>query len=252
MAVPLDNSTYNNAVLIFDYLAGGWAGYDTGGAIKVKRFVETAHQGKRRLFFLDTDGFINLYDDDLTECGFVDEVPTSTDSSSSDYGNISVEQVSDEVVTRGYTAGDISAKNWKSAEVQLATNDPDFTITAQFDGPEEDALELTPTGGQTFSRTTYDRPFDKADYVESMTNDDFMTKYRQDYSVNLDTSLILPTGGGETGFDPDLHQQSQNRYRYRGEGRYVQLKVANTNGRAEVLGAKVGATPGQNLTAKMI
>jgi len=30
------------------------------------------------------------------------------------------------------------------------------------------------------------------------------------------------------------------------------LKVANTNGRAEVLGAKVGATPGQNLTAKMI
>ena len=85
-----------------------------------------------------------------------------------------------------------------------------------------------------------------------MTNDDFMTKYRQDYSVNLDTSLILPTGGGETGFDPDLHQQSQNRYRYRGEGRYVQLKVANTNGRAEVLGAKVGATPGQNLTAKMI
>ena len=257
MAVPLDNSTYNNAVLIFDYLAGGWAGYDTGGAIKVKRFVETAHQGKRRLFFLDTDGFINLYDDDLTECGFVDEVPTSTDSSNSDYGNISVEQVSDELVTRGYTAGDISAKNWKSAEVQLATNDPSFTVTAQFDGPEEDDAVLTldssgDPGAKTFSRTTYDRPFDKADYVESMTNDDFMTKYRQDYSVNLDTSLILPTGGGETGFDPDLHQQSQNRYRYRGEGRYVQLKVANTNGRAEVLGAKVGATPGQNLTAKMI
>ena len=260
MAVPLDDATYNNAVLIFDYLVGGWAGYDTGSAIKVKRFLETTHQGKPRLFFLDTDGCLNLYDDDLTECGFVDELPASTDSSNAAFGNISIEQISDEMVTRGYTAGDISSKKWKSAEVQLATNDPSFTVTAQFEGPEEDDAVLTldsggDPGAKTFSRTKYDRPFDKADYVESMINDDFMTKYRQDYSVNLDTSLILPAGVGEgdnIGFDPDLHQQSQNRYRYRGEGRYVQLKVANTNGRAEVLGAKVGAVPGQNLTNNKI
>jgi hypothetical protein len=268
MAVPLDNSDYNNAILVYDYLAGGWAGYDTGDAIKVKDFLETTHQGKRRLFFLDTDGFISLYDDDLTECGFVDEKPQSTVSSHADFGKIEPVQISDEVVTRGYTAGDISSKQWKSAEVQLATNDPDFTVNAQFDGPEEDGLELTPVGGQTFSRTGYDRPFDKADYVESMASDDFMTKYRQDYSVKLlkpvdelvagevnGVDIILPDGigvGDNIGFDPDLHQQSQNRYRYRGEGRYVQLKVANTNGRAELVGAKVGALPGQNLTTKMI
>jgi hypothetical protein len=95
-----------------------------------------------------------------------------------------------------------------------------------------------------------------------------MTKYRQDYSVKLlkpvdelvagevnGVDIILPDGigvGDNVGFDPDLHQQSQNRYRYRGEGRYVQLKVANTNGRAELVGAKVGALPGQNLTTKTI
>ena len=255
MAVPLDDSDYNNAILVYDYLAGGWAGYDTGEAIKVKEFIETTHQGKRRLFFLDTDGFINLYDDDLTECGFVDEKPKSTVTSHADFGLLEPVQVSDEVVTRGYTAGDISSKNWKSAEVQLATNDPKFTVNAQFDGPEEDGLELTPTGGQTFSRTSYDRPFDKADFTESMVNDDFMTKYRQDYSVSPDTEIDLPDGVGASdnvGFDPDLHQQSQNKYRYRGEGRYVQLKVANTNGRAELVGAKVGAVPGQNLTTKSI
>jgi len=255
MAVPLDDSDYNNAILVYDYLAGGWAGYDTGEAIKVKEFVETTHQGKRRLFFLDTDGFINLYDDDLTECGFVDEKPKSTVTSHDDFGLLEPVQISDEVVTRGYTAGDISSKNWKSAEVQLATNDPKFTVNAQFDGPEEDGLELTPTGGQTFSRTSYDRPFDKADFTESMVNDDFMTKYRQDYSVSPDTEIDLPDGIGASdnvGFDPDIHQQSQNKYRYRGEGRYVQLKVANTNGRAELVGAKVGAVPGQNLTTKSI
>jgi hypothetical protein len=256
MAVPLDgasSSQENNAILVFDYLAGGWAGYDTGNAIKVKKFLETTHQGKRRLFFLDTDGFINLYDDALTECGFVDELPKSTDSADADFGNLKIEQISDEVITRGYTAGDISSKKWQSAEVHLATNDPSFTINAQFDGPEENNLELA--GSKTFSRTKYDRPFDKADYVESMAGDDFMTKFRQDYSVNPSTEIDLPDGIGvddNTGFDPDLHQQSQNRYRYRGEGRYVQLKVTNTNGRAELVAAKVGAIPGQNLTNKAI
>ena len=256
MAVPLDGSSSsqdNNAILVFDYLAGGWAGYDTGNAIRVKKFLETTHQGKRRLFFLDTDGFINLYDDVLTECGFVDEIPKSTDSAHADFGNIKIEQISDEVITRGYTAGDMSSKKWQSAEVQLATNDPSFTINAQFDGPEENNLELA--GGKTFSRTKYDRPFDKADYVESMAGDDFLTKFRQDYSVNPDTEIDLPDGvdvDDNIGFDPDLHQQSQNRYRYRGEGRYVQLKVANTNGRAELVATKVGAIPGQNLTNKAI
>jgi hypothetical protein len=260
MAVPLDGSSYNNAILVFDYLAGGWAGYDTGNAIKVKSFLETTHQGKRRLFFLDTDGFINLYDDALTECGFVDELPKSTDSTHADFGNTKIEQISDEIITRGYTAGDISSKKWQSAEVHLVTNDPSFTVSAQFDGPEEDDEVLTrgsdgDPGAKTFSRTGYDRPFDKAAYTESMVNDDFMTKYRQDYSVNLDTEIDLPDGivvGDNVGFDPDLHQQSQNRYRYRGEGRYVQLKVANTNGRAELVAAKVGAIPGQNLTNKAI
>jgi len=264
MAVPLDGSSDNNAILVFDYLAGGWAGYDTGTAIKVKSFLETTHQGKRRLFFLDTDGFINLYDDALTECGFVDELPKSTDSTHADFGNTKIEQISDEIITRGYTAGDVGFKKWQSADVHLATNDSNFTVSVQFDGPEEDNLELTPVGGQTLSRTTYDKPFDKADYVESMVDDDFLTKYRQDYSVKLlkpvedlavgevnGVDIALPLTG-ETGFDPDLHQQSQNRYRYRGEGRYVQLKVANTNGRAELVAAKVGALPGQNLITKTI
>lgn len=61
-------------------------------------------QGKRRLFFLSSDGYINLYDDDLTMCGFVDEVGASD-------GEINLAQVSDEVVTRGYTANDIAQKN---------------------------------------------------------------------------------------------------------------------------------------------
>ena len=32
-------------------------------------------------------------------------------------------------------------KKWKSAELLLATNDPNFTVTTQFEGPEENDLE---------------------------------------------------------------------------------------------------------------
>lgn len=260
MAVPLDGATENNAILVYDYLAGGWAGYDSGNAVKVKRFVETELQGKRRLFFLSTDGFINLYDDDLEMCGFVDEVPSSTVSTNAAFGQVTVEQISDEVKTRGYTAGDISQKNWKGAEIQLQTNDPSFQVKAVFDGPEEDDTTLTldsngNPGSKTFSRTKYDRPFDKADFLESMSGDDFFTKYRQDYSVNPTTEIDLPDGvadGDNIGFDPDLHQHTNNKYRYRGQGRYVQFQVTNTNGRAEVVGVKAEAVAGQNLTTTEI
>ena len=273
MAVPLDGSTDNNVILIYDFLMKAWSGYDDGEAIKVKQFVETMHQGKRRLFFLSTDGFINLYDDTLTDCGFVDEI-----ADPDNLGRLKINQISDEVVTRGYTAGDIMVKKWKSAELLLATNDPNFVVTTQFEGPEESYLTVTPTDGKTFSRVKYSRPFDRSDFTQSMVNNDFFTKFREDYSVGLSgetngVDITLPTGAcsntaytsqstcevyasgrtwtyssSDSGFDPDLHQHSSNKYKYRGESRYVQLKVTNTNGRVEVIGAKVGAVPGENLT----
>jgi hypothetical protein len=288
MAVPIDGSTYNNVILVYDFLMKAWAGYDDGEAIKVKQFVETMHQGKRRLFFLSTDGYINLYDDILGDCGFVDEKPLSTVSSHADFGKIGVEQISDEVITRGYTAGDLTTKKWKSAEIQMATNDSKFVVKPQFEGPEENDLELTPIGGKTFSRTKYDRPFDKADFVQSMANNDFTIKFREDYSVKLEYEDPpgVPTGeidgvdaqlkvgacspntqytsqstcetyqsgrtwiyaSDDNGFDPDLHQNSNNKYRYRGDSRFVQLKITNTKGRVEVIGTKVGAIPGESLT----
>ena len=259
-AVPLDDSTENNAILVYDLLQKAWSGYDQGSAIKVKDFIEMEFQGKRRLFFLSTDGYINLYDDSLVFCGFVDEVAGSN-------GVISLEQISDEVTTRGYTANDISQKKWRSAEIQVATNDPKFTVTTVYDGPEENGESLVTD--KTFSRVKYDKPFDKADFVQSNINNDFSTKYREDYSVKL-ADLIVDgdnkteeTGGVDlhtnwtgvsepvdTGFDPDLHQSSTNKYKFRGTGRYIQLKIANTQGRLELNTVKVGALAGENLIRK--
>ena len=249
-AVPLDSATENNAILVYDLLQQAWSGYDQGSAIAVKNFIEMEFQGKRRLFFLSTDGYINLYDDPLTFCGFVDEVAGSE-------GAISLEQISDEVTTRGYTANDISQKKWRSAEIQVATNDPKFTVTTVYDGPEENGENLVTD--KTFSRVKYDKPFDKADFVQSNANNDFSTKYREDYSVklagetggvDLNTNWTGVSEPIDTGFDPDLHQSSTNKYKFRGTGRYIQLKVANTQGRLELNTVKVGALAGENLIRK--
>lgn len=255
MAVPLDGATYNNAILVYDFLAKAWAGYDDGAAVKVKEFVETTYQGKRRLFFLSTDGFINLYDDELTMSGFVDEIPTSTDSTNANFGKLSVSQISDEITTRGYTGNTMLSKRWATAEVQMATSDPTVTIKTVYDGAAENTKELTPANGLTFDRTKYDKPFYASDFVESMSGDDFFTPYRQDYSVDPDTAIALPDGiadGDNIGFDPDLHQHSQNRFKYRGEGKYVQLEVKNTNGRAELLGVVVGGSPATQAAVKQV
>jgi len=56
----------------------------------------------------------------------------------------------------------------------------------------------------------------------------------------------------DKGFDPDLHQSSTNKYKFRGSGRYIQLKVANTQGRLELNTVKVGALAGENLIRKEV
>tara|TARA_S200002703_G_scaffold154249_2_gene156774 strand:+ start:4089 stop:6077 length:1989 start_codon:yes stop_codon:yes gene_type:complete len=248
LACPIDGSEKCNAILVFDMLQKSWSGYDSGSAVDVKEFVQMEYEGKRRLFFLSNDGYINLYDDDLTMCGFVDEVG-ATD------GDITLEQVSDEVVTRGYTANNITQKKWRGAEVHITTNDPKFTVKTIYDGPEENGVELVTN--KTFSRTKYDKPFDKPAYSQNNTNNDFFTKYREDYSVKLTgetggADIILPTDNTDKGFDPDLHQSSTNKYKFRGSGRYIQLKVANTQGRLELNTVKVGALTGENLIRKEV
>lgn len=53
----------NNAILVFDFIRGRWAGIDTGRSICVKEFLTHTYFGSRRLFFVSNDGFINLMEE---------------------------------------------------------------------------------------------------------------------------------------------------------------------------------------------
>jgi hypothetical protein len=272
------------------------------------------------LFFLSTDGTINLYDDPVYS-GFVDEV-VGLDNTATSFGAVTYNQISDEVTTRGYLCGIDEPKRFKRVNINCKTWNPSFTVSSLTDGIEEETTRtmsaFNTLGAKAFDRTKYTKPFHKSDYAAatddriayltiinqgtgygtlqtvpltisgaaagaaySDTNglltqallsdagsgygatavtvggsgssgavsawintacvnlgDDFFTKYREDYSIDPDGAFDL----GTSGIDPDLHQDSHNKYVVNDEGRYLRLKVANTQGRFELTSVTVEAT----------
>ena len=280
LAVPIDGAAKNNAVFVFDFKNKAWSGYDQSDQIGKAGSCSTAayknertcvlgsgtwtaetgildmftfsYLGAERLFFLTTDGFISLYDDDMYS-GDTDE---GVDTANTSTRNITQTNISTEAVTRGYSFNSIDFKQFTQADFQLATNGvvgaTGITLTAQFDGVSENSSVLTNEDGTTkyinFSRTKYDKPFDKADFVESNAGDDYMTQFRQDYSTVLSTALDPNT----TGFNPDAKQESTQKARFNGRGRFVQFKVTNDLGICEIKGIKASALPGQTMVTKRI
>ena len=82
--------------------------------------------------------------------------------------------------------------------------------------------------GQTRSRVAYTRPWNKANWVATNANDDFLTPYREDYSVALATTGIYLASGIKL----DLHQSfSQRVLLPTDQFEYAQLTILNTTGR---------------------
>ena len=239
LAVPLDNSRVNNAILCYDFKMKAWSGFDQGTAINgISEFITYKYQGKKRLFFSTSD-FINLYNDDRY-CGAVDElVTTSTDTGK----NITTEAIETSLTTRGYKCNLDSRKRFRATGISFDTNGVVGTnkgITAKliFDGIKE---ETTVFSDKNYSRTKYSRPFDKADYVISNSGDDYLDPYREDYSLALAGSEAIEPG--TNGFDPDALQESTHKNYINGDGTFVQLKITNNVGSCTVKSVAVGATP---------
>jgi len=219
----------NNAILVYNFLTKNWAGYYDGQAVLVKDFFKHTYNGVTRLFFASNDGFINLMEE-----GFEDHI-------SDQHGQVSVAGISDELLTRGYTAGDLRPKRWRGYEVQQRTWAPKFTHVAQFDGVNE---TLTLKSDVTRSRTKYYKPFDAADYNVNNSGNDHGTAFREDYSVNLATSAVT-LAVGASGINPDLHQEKLEDGRIGKMGRYCQLKLTNTQGRCEIATVELTAQANQ-------
>ena len=264
LACPLDggNSGENNCLLVYDFLLSQWVSHDQGTAIKPKEFFTAEYNNAQRLFFVGTDGFINLVEenwegDDVADLTKLDGLAT--------------EGITSTLLTRGYGQPDIDHRNYKTATVNISTWNASYTVKANPDGVEESQTLCT---DRTKSRTAYYRPFDAAPYEEDNQNDDFANPYREDYSVTLDVdSGGFQTEGGDdivtesgvdiinesavgglslgtNGIKLDRMQQTLEPFSLTPRmGRYTQIELTNTQGRLEVTQAHLTSNQGDRTIA---
>lgn len=213
LAVPLDGSVDNNAILVLNLLNKAWEGVWTADFLKVQNFVRLDRAGKRRLFVVNGGGQGALEAGALflTGAGVEDNL----------YGV--VHPVECELLSRGFAANEQGQKDFLRVIVDVQTWNPRLSVGTRSDGVNEEiALET-------------DMERDRRRYMihgkgfYDVTNEagGHSDPWREDYSVELaDGAGIYP----RSGFDPVQFQRVQFPYSLNRRGEYCQVRVRNTRG----------------------
>jgi hypothetical protein len=123
LAVPLDTSTENNAILVYNFLNQGWESLDTieQTGWNVRNLIRAGAGGLNKLYAINQNGGIHILDsreDDL------------------DYINLQVGgtprgiPVNSELKTRQYTGGTMDRKRFNSFELQAQSSDSNVSDVA--------------------------------------------------------------------------------------------------------------------------
>lgn len=121
LAIPVDDSATNNAVLVYDPQLQAWQGVDNSERHDVWRWVKMRYQGELRLFFVDTAGRLFLYEEGYEDVWDAANHP-----------------IQDEVITRGYLCGSMEHKVFHEAQVALATQQPQVQIYSAVNGMHDE------------------------------------------------------------------------------------------------------------------
>jgi hypothetical protein len=212
-AVPMDDSTFNNAILVFNLSTGMWNGLDTFDSdadFHIDRFHVTDYLGVKRLYAADytNSRFILMYE------GATDEI------GGTDY------EIVEMVHTRAYTFQDLDFKQSTHVSFAFETIHPKISIQAITEGQNEITQLCTDL---TKDRTKY-YTWGKADFDITNTNGDFDVRNREDYLVRSSDAFE-----SDSGVDPNLKQQQVERFYVRARGRRVSFKITNTQGSCDLL-----------------
>lgn len=212
----------NNAVLVYDFLTGAWAGVDLAKGLSVKDWVTPTINGVQRLCFVGNDGFIYLYDDPEF-CGHSDIRKRMVDDTGFDdaFADNGIEML---VVTRAFGGGTMEQKRFHRVGFGLHTSNATVSVSAKgVDSFNEDAVATI-----TRSRSRYIRPFDREPYDTSNANNDHGTEGRGDYAVVMGGGIRL------CGTTPNRIQRFNERKLLRVSSSGCQVKIKNSTGNAKV------------------
>ncbi len=219
VALPVDNATSCNIVVVYNYITEQWWGEWNFAAelnLTIQGFVVANYQGAIRLHAVSEDGRL-----------FV------TGEGQNDISGTILSEISTSMTTRAYRLDNnshVPRRMW----MDIATNRPNFTVTAYAEGASE--------SNSVISRQTYSRAnswiFADAAYAMNNSNDDYNRAFRQDYSSGPDS---IQSGSG---FQPEMRQAVRFPLITRRKGRLSWFKIQNTQGFMDVTGVGVEARAG--------
>jgi len=220
VALPLDNSEFCNAVVVYNFITEQWFGewnFSPDLNMCIQGWQVTDYLGLQRLHAITEDGRI-----------FV------TDEGQNDISGTTVSEISTELVTRAYVVEEGNHFQ-RRIYLDLATNRPKFSCAAYTEGASEESVLVT---DQTYSRSESWKWADSA-YDLTNANDDYNRAYRKDYSTG---PASVQTGSG---FEPEMLQELRLPLLVRRQGRLSWIKVTNTQGFISVMSLAFETRPGQ-------
>jgi hypothetical protein len=250
LALPLDMSTFNNAVVVYDFLNQAWAGVDESdaGAVNVQSWIKIVINGQFRLVALGNDGLFRLWDEGWEDEELVDGVVTST-------------PIEMDFYSRGYQCTGNEPQQFLGLTMHFASFNPCYTISTVSNGVSS---EMSHRDAITRDRTVYDLA-GMAPYDPSNNNDDFSERGRQDYSIPLlpsitaDNTSITADNTDITADDDSTGlvlrsgvvlnqlQDQLERIPMTEQALYEQVRVRNTTGRLEIRALSIAGITGNKI-----
>jgi hypothetical protein len=142
LAVPLDASTTNNAILIYNFLNGGWESLDSTGQTGwvIDNFVVAENSGFASLYTVSPNGSIHRLDgreDGNDNLSIFAGVPAT------------IYPISSSVTTRQYSYGTMDRKKFNSYEFHIessASESSNATFSAEVENPDSTSALGTLSG----------------------------------------------------------------------------------------------------------
>ena len=219
VSLPLDNSQFCNAVVVYNFITENWYGewsFDPSINMCIQGWQVANYLGLQRMHAITEDGRI-----------FV------TDEGQNDISGTTVAEISLSLTTRPYNANNLNHFQ-RRLFVDIATLRPSYSIASYTEGVSEESVLLE---NQTYSRSESWKFSDSA-YDLTNANDDYNRAYRKDYSTG---PADVQCG---TGFLPEKAQQIRLPLISQRNGRLSWLQITNTQGFLELLSAGFEVRPG--------
>ena len=138
LAVPIDGSITNNAIIIYNFLNKQWESIDTvdDANFDILELIVAGKGLNRAVYAINSLGGIHMLD--VNESG-QDAVITTIGSTSAESKDVLAK-----ARTRQFTFTDIDRKKWRDFEVQCESNGvpTDFTISANTENIDQEGIQL--------------------------------------------------------------------------------------------------------------